>query len=209
MLAAPFMTRRLTKEFIEKNGRSPTKDEFIEIQREAVNTLINNNSVYGICGQGETKMSEIVLKLNVKNVEEIFKDCLLPDDYNNDTKVIVVRVVTGTYGFDPKKLDKHSNNIREMISQLSSNFDECHQGYTFMDLPFKRDGDSKRQWGEQRHGDLLMALGLASGWMKMTSEDPKLWKILPGGVPYVYRAEKRQDMTDKITTVGKVMESRI
>ena len=28
MLEAPFMTRRLTKEFIEKNGRSPTKDEF-------------------------------------------------------------------------------------------------------------------------------------------------------------------------------------
>ena len=68
-----------------------------------------------------------------------------------------------------------------MISQLSSNFDECHQGYTFMDLTFKWDGDSKRQCGEQRHGDLLN----------------------------VYRAEKRQDMTDKITTVGKVMESRI
>lgn len=62
MLAAPFMTRRLTKEFIEKNGRSPTKDEFIAIQHEAVNTLINNNSVYGILGQGGTKMSEIVSK---------------------------------------------------------------------------------------------------------------------------------------------------
>ena len=58
MLVAPFMTRRLTKEFIEKNGRSPTKDEFIAIQHEAVNTLINNNSVYGILGQGGTKMSE-------------------------------------------------------------------------------------------------------------------------------------------------------
>ena len=43
----------------------------------------------------------------------------------------------------------------------------------------------------------------------MTLEDPKLWKILPGGVPYVYRAEKRQDMTDKITTVGKVIENQI
>ena len=50
-----------------------------------------------------------------------------------------------------------------------------------MDLTFKWDGDSKRQCGEQRHGDLLN----------------------------VYRAEKRQDMTDKITTVGKAMESRI
>lgn len=62
MLEAPFMTRRLTKEFIEKNGRSPTKDEFIAIQHEAVTKLINNNSVYGICGQGETKMPEIVFK---------------------------------------------------------------------------------------------------------------------------------------------------
>lgn len=62
MLTTPFMTRRLTKEFIEKNGRSPTKDEFIAIQHEAVTKLINNNSVYGICGQGETKMSEIVFK---------------------------------------------------------------------------------------------------------------------------------------------------
>ena len=76
-------------------------------------------------------MGEILLKLNVEHVEEIFKDCLLPDDYKNDTKVILVRTVTGTYGFDPKKLDKHSNDIKEMISQLSSNFDECHQGYTF------------------------------------------------------------------------------
>lgn len=55
MPVAPFMTRRLTKEFIEKNGRSPTKDEFIAIQHEAVTTLINNNSVYGILGQGGKK----------------------------------------------------------------------------------------------------------------------------------------------------------
>ena len=59
MLVAPFMTRRLTKEFTEKNGRSPTKDEFISIQNEAVNTLINNNSVYGILGQGGTNMKAI------------------------------------------------------------------------------------------------------------------------------------------------------
>ena len=62
MLTAPFMTGRLTKEFIEKNGRSPTKNEFITIQHEAINTLIKNNSVYGILGQGGTKMSEIVFK---------------------------------------------------------------------------------------------------------------------------------------------------
>lgn len=152
-------------------------------------------------------MGEILLKLSVENVERIFKDCLLPNDYTNDTKVIPVRAVTGTYGFDPEKLDKHSNDIKEMISQLSSKFDECNQGYTFMALPFKGDGDCEQQWGEQHNGDLLMALGLASGWMKMTLEDPKLWEVLPGGVPYVYRTEKRQDMTDKITTFSKSVKT--
>lgn len=45
MLVAPFMTRRLTKEFIKKNGRTPTKDEFTAIYHEAVATLLKNNSV--------------------------------------------------------------------------------------------------------------------------------------------------------------------
>ena len=66
MLTAPFMTRRLTKEFIEKNGREPTKDEFIAIQHEAVTTLLRNNSVYGIRGQGGTKMPEKVFKIGGK-----------------------------------------------------------------------------------------------------------------------------------------------
>ena len=118
-----------------------------------------------------------------------------------------ISTVTKTYGFDPVKLDKHSNDIKEMISQLSSNFDECNQGYTFMDLPFKGDGNCKQQWGEQYNGNLLMALGIASGWMKLTLEDPELWKVLPGGVPYVYRTEKRQDMSSKITTVGEATKS--
>ena len=146
------------------------------------------------------------LELSAENVEKVFKDCLLPDDYKNDTKVIPVRAVTGIFGFNPEKLDKHSNDIKEMLGQLSSAFDEHNQGYTFMDLPFKGDGDCKQQWGEQRSGDLLMALGLASGWMKMTFEDPKIWGLLPGSVPYVYRTEKRQNMAGKIVTVEEAMK---
>ena len=87
MLTAQFMTRKLTKEFIKKNGRTPTKDEFITIQHEAVTTLIKT-----------------ILSMEYVGKEEL-----------------------------------------------------------------------------------------------------KLWKILPGGVPYIYPTEKRQDMIDKITTVKKVM----
>ena len=68
-------------------------------------------------------------------------------------------------------------------------------------------GENNEQWGEQRNGDQLMALGLASGWMKLTLEDKRLWIALPGGVPYVYRLDNRADTSDKITTVGEAKAS--
>jgi len=145
------------------------------------------------------------LKLNVKNVQKTFLDCLLDNNYTDESKVIMVHAVTGCFGFDPEKIEKHSEDIHDMISQLHPNFDEKNQGYTFMNLPFK--GENNEQWGEQRNGDQLMALGLASGWMKLTLEDKRLWIVLPGGVPYVYRLDKRADMSDKITTVGEAKTS--
>lgn len=142
------------------------------------------------------------MKLTAKNVEKVFLDCFLKEGYTDETKVIPVNSVTGNFGFDPDKIEKYSEDIHDMISQLHPNFDEKNQGYTFMNLPFK--GENNEQWGEQRNGDQLMALGLASGWMKLTLEDKLMWEILPGGVPYVYRLDNRADISDKITTVGKL-----
>lgn len=140
------------------------------------------------------------LKLTAENVRKVFLDCFLPEKYTDDTKVIPVSAVTGQFGFDPEKIEKYAADIQQMISQLSSNFDKVNQGYTFMNLPFK--GENNEQWGEQIDGDRLMALGLASGWMKLTFEDRKMWKTLPGAVPYVYRLDNRADMSSMITTVG-------
>lgn len=142
------------------------------------------------------------MTLTAKNVEKVFLDCFLKEGYTDETKVIPVNSVTGNFGFDPDKIEKYSEDIHDMISQLHPNFDEKNQGYTFMNLPFK--GENNEQWGEQRNGDQLMALGLASGWMKLTLEDKDIWAALPGGVPYVYRLDNRADMSDKITTVGKL-----
>lgn len=142
------------------------------------------------------------MQLTAKNVEKVFLDCFLKEGYTDETKVIPVNSVTGNFGFDPDKIEKYSEDIRDMISQLHPNFDEKNQGYTFMNLPFK--GENNEQWGEQRNGDQLMALGLASGWMKLTLEDKLIWAALPGGVPYVYRLDNRADVSDKITTVGEL-----
>lgn len=142
------------------------------------------------------------MTLTAKNVEKVFLDCFLKEGYTDETKVIPVNSVTGNFGFDPDKIEKYSEDIHDMISQLHPNFDEKNQGYTFMNLPFK--GENNEQWGEQRNGDQLMALGLASGWMKLTLEDKDIWAALPGGVPYVYRLDNRADISDKITTIGKL-----
>lgn len=130
----------------------------------------------------------------------MFLDCFLPEKCTDVTKVIPVSAVTGQFGFDPEKIEKYAADIQQMISQLSSNFDEVNLGYTFMNLPFK--GENNEQWGEQIDGDRLMALGLASGWMKLTLEDREMWKIFPGAVPYVYRLDNRADMSRMITIVG-------
>jgi len=146
------------------------------------------------------------LKLTAKHVKEIFLDCFLPEKYTNDSKVIPVNTVTGNFGFDPEKIKKHAADIQQMISQLSSKFDEVNEGYTFMSLPFK--GENNEQWGEQIDGDRLMALGLASGWMKLSIEDKYLWQALPGGVPYVYRLDNRADISSMITTVGALTKKK-
>ena len=146
-----------------------------------------------------------MMELTPKNVEDIFTDCLLNEDYKDDDKVLSVVSVIGIFGFDPVKIEKNSESIHELVSQLNSKFDEENQGYTFLNLPFK--GENEEQWGEQRHAGLLMALGIASGWMQYTLPDPKMWVILPGGVPYVYRLNKRKDMSGEILTVGEVKKN--
>lgn len=146
------------------------------------------------------------LKLTAENVDKIFLDCFLPENYTDDTKVIVVNAVTGNFGFDPEKIEKHADDIQQMISQLSPKFDENNGGYSFMNLPFK--GETDEPWGEQINGDHLMALGLASGWMMLTFEDRDMWSILPGAVPYVYRLDNRADISDKITTIGELSKNK-
>ena len=146
------------------------------------------------------------MQLTAKNVEKVFLDCFLKEGYTYETKVIPVNSVTGNFGFDPDKIEKYSEDIHDMISQLHPSFDEKNQGYTFMNLPFK--GENNEQWGGQIDGDHLMALGLASGWMKLTIEERYLWQALPGGVPYVYRLDNRADISSMITTVGELTKKK-
>lgn len=164
MLAAPFMTRRLTKEFIEKNGRSPTKDEFIEIQREAVTTLINSNSVYGILGQGGTEMSENVSKgkpteeqvivhtlgMKVVYTPKPFGECEHPDSEN------LKRELSGKKSnFLPGGIrDRYS--FKNMTKEMYENF--VKQGKKFV-ICTGQEFDSLEKAGIDLDGDVITVDG--------------------------------------------------
>lgn len=169
MLTAPFMTRRLTKEFIENNGRSPTKDEFIVIQHEAVTNLINNNSVYGICGQGETKMSEIVFKGKPTPTEgQVIDHTLDPkkdftsyrEQEHEDQLPPPLPLEIELSGKKPNFLPggiRDRNNLKIMTKEMYENF--VKQGKKFVTLLTGRAFGSLEETGIDLDGDTVIVDG--------------------------------------------------
>jgi hypothetical protein len=163
------MTRRMTKEFIKKNCRSPTKDEFIAIQHEAVNTLINNNSVYGICGQGETKMSEIVFKGKPTPTEgQVIDHTLDPkvaftsyreqehEDQLPPPPPLEIELSGKKFGFLPGST-RIRCDFKIMTKEMYENF--VKQGKKFVTLIGGHECDSLEETGIDLDGDIVIVDG--------------------------------------------------
>lgn len=122
--------------------------------------------------------------ISAKRVREMFTDSLLPTDHTDETKCISVYGVTSIFGLDPEKIEKYRAEIYSLMEELPNEFWDSpigQGGYSFIRLPFTKDGD---QWGEQQNAQELMILGLAAGYMQyMFGMD--FWKALPGSVPYI------------------------
>lgn len=88
------------------------------------------------------------------------------------------------------KLDTYREEIKKMLLELNPDFS---QGWTFVQLPFDRNGN---QWGEQHNAEELMVLGMALGYISFTFPND-IWKGLPGRMPYV------TIMFDKLVSIGK------
>lgn len=79
---------------------------------------------------------------------------------------------------DTNKLEPYRDEIKEMLLQMNEGF---ASGWTFMQMPFDKDGN---QWGEQSNAEQLVILGLALGYVRYTFPEG-VWETLPGGVPYI------------------------
>lgn len=125
--------------------------------------------------------------LDAKRVQEIMMDCLFTDDPKDEDMCISVYGIARCFGFIPEKIENHRDEIHEMMKELPDVFWDSNDnpngggGYTFMNLPFDK---NDHQWCEQPTAELLMALGLATGYMEYMLPR-EVWIALPGSVPYV------------------------
>lgn len=150
--------------------------------------------------------------INYEQVRNIMCDCLFAEMPADDTKCIGIPSVTRLFALNPSKVELHRSEIFTILRELPLEFWDQKSGgkdgYTFMSLPFDRDGN---QWGEQVNADELMTLGLATGYMRYMFPI-EMWTMLPGKVPYLIISEDAADV--EIITVkdfknGKVSISAI
>lgn len=129
-------------------------------------------------------------KLTPETVQNIFFDCLFTKEEVKDLApgqsppgAVLVRGVTVSVGMHQDRLNKHKEEIKELLSQLPDAFySNKGGGMSLLNLPFLN--DETTQWGEHKSAEQLMLMGIASKLMKYCA--PKeMWAALPGGVPYV------------------------
>lgn len=121
-------------------------------------------------------MNDIILLEN--KVTEIFMDCLFTED-EDSTNFLEVEGILVNVGFNPIKIEKHRDSIRDLTNKLNENF---LIGWSFLNICFNKDNElwtSSHKVCEQ-----LLLLGLAIG--KLEYILPRdVWNILPGKLPYI------------------------
>lgn len=123
-------------------------------------------------------------------VDVIFRDCLFMDselDHHgkpvDGIEPIVVPAIRATYGLHPGRVEQHRQEIIELTKGLQPGFYKGTGGggWTFLNLCTDANG---YQWGEHLNCEQLCVLAIAAGRAKWLGPCD-LWKVFPGGMPYV------------------------
>jgi len=119
--------------------------------------------------------------LTAENVENVFKECLFIDGEDTSSKLVAEGIKTNV-GFHPERLERHREDIANMLSELPKEFQQDGGGgMSFLNACMNADGE---QWtGIHSTMEKLFLLGLALG--KVKNLMPRaIWCALPGGMPY-------------------------
>ena len=121
------------------------------------------------------------MKLNSETVREIFLNCLFKENENRDNAIMVTGI-TFSVGFNPIRLNKHKEDIVQLLDNLKDEFkQDLGGGYSFLEACFDKYGN---HWGEHRNVEELFLLGIAIDKVEYLLPR-ELWMTLPGGVPYL------------------------
>jgi hypothetical protein len=121
--------------------------------------------------------------IDAQEVENLFIGCLYKNKQELSKDAVVVEGVINKFVFDPKQLEKHKERITELLGELPVQFRrDSGGGWSFLNACMTKDN---KQWtGLHLRMEQLFALGMAIGKVKF--QFPRsMWKILPGGMPYV------------------------
>lgn len=133
------------------------------------------------------------MELTSANVEAVLVDCLFKDGIPQDemmAKAVLVEGIMNKWGFDPEKLEKHRQDIWDMLNQLPDEFFQTKGGgMSFLNACVNKAGE---QWGEHPSMDKLFSLG--QGIKAVQCALPRdFWSALPGGMPYYTVLDKKTE----------------
>lgn len=121
--------------------------------------------------------------INANRVQEILFDCFLnKNEIKNDKPAIPFIKVMGivrNFGFNPDRIAKHKQEIKEMLDQIEN----LPEGISFLAFGVCKDSGSNL-WGGHVNFEQLIVLGIAAGYLYYPLPRTA-WSALPGGVPYV------------------------
>ena len=126
--------------------------------------------------------------LTSERVETIYKSCLLSTMPRDIDPIRIHGIMTNTL-FDPELTELHRKEIDELLNELPEGFHEkTGGGWSFLQACMDKNGN---QWtGMHLTMDRLFQLGMAIGKVEYVFDNRDLWKILPGGMPYIVIKEK-------------------
>ena len=131
------------------------------------------------------------MKLTAENVQTVYQDCVVYG-YKADEGPRITPDIHGVIHrvqFWQAKIDKHADDIHDMLDELPAGFHAAEGGgWSFFQACMNREGE---QWGEHIHMEMVFLLGLALGRVREPDPMKDMRAHLPGGMPY-YVIDRRR-----------------
>lgn len=124
------------------------------------------------------------MELTATNVDVVFKDCLFREEelVSGTPEHVAVKGIMSQFGFHPKRLEGHQEDVKGLLAQLPDSFMASKGGgHSFLNACMTKTGS---HWGEHVNMEQLFALGVGLKLARRMSLPGMTDAQMPGGMPY-------------------------